>query len=63
MALIWNNYPFFCFQNENGNYMCRYLLVQIDDFSGKTFIIEDNRAELDRTKQDFGHLPTITLTQ
>ncbi|XP_037297997.1 mitochondrial import inner membrane translocase subunit Tim21-like [Manduca sexta] len=50
-------------QNEYGNYMCRYLLVQLDDFSGKTFIIEDNRAELDRSKSDIGQLPTLTLTQ
>ncbi|XP_068621352.1 mitochondrial import inner membrane translocase subunit Tim21 [Battus philenor] len=51
-------------QNEYGNYVCRYLLVQLDDFSGKTFIIEDNRAELDHTKPNFGsQLPTLTLTQ
>ncbi|CAH2104453.1 unnamed protein product [Euphydryas editha] len=51
-------------QNEYGNYQCRYLLVQLDDYSGKTFIIEDNRAELDNTKSDFGSaLPTLTLTQ
>ncbi|XP_047987451.1 mitochondrial import inner membrane translocase subunit Tim21 [Leguminivora glycinivorella] len=49
-------------QNDYGNYQCRYLLVQLDDYSGKTFIIEDNRAELDR--KDFaGQLPTLTLTQ
>lgn len=52
------------FQNEYGNYQCRYLLVQLDDYSGKTFIIEDNRAELDHSKSDFGSaLPTLTLTQ
>ncbi|XP_041970647.1 mitochondrial import inner membrane translocase subunit Tim21 [Aricia agestis] len=51
-------------QNEYGNYQCRYLLVQLDDYSGKTFIIEDNRAELDKSKSDFGsQLPTLTLTQ
>ncbi|CAG4998442.1 unnamed protein product [Parnassius apollo] len=51
-------------QNEYGNYMCRYLLVQLDDYSGKTFIIEDNRAELDHTKPEFGgHLPALTQTQ
>ncbi|XP_072936501.1 mitochondrial import inner membrane translocase subunit Tim21 [Epargyreus clarus] len=50
-------------QNEYGNYLCRYLLVQLDDYSGKTFIIEDNRAELD-TKSGFGsQLPTLSLTQ
>ncbi|XP_026757169.2 mitochondrial import inner membrane translocase subunit Tim21 [Galleria mellonella] len=49
-------------QNEYGNYMCRYLLVQLDDFSGKTFIIEDNRAELDKSKSDIG-FPTLNLTQ
>lgn len=52
------------FQNEYGNYQCRYLLVQLDDYTGKTFIIEDNRAELDNTKPEFGsQLPTLTLTQ
>ncbi|XP_014369794.2 mitochondrial import inner membrane translocase subunit Tim21 [Papilio machaon] len=51
-------------QNEYGNYMCRYLLVQLDDFTGRTFIVEDNRAELDHQKSDFGsQLPTLTLTQ
>ncbi|KAJ0181970.1 hypothetical protein K1T71_002692 [Dendrolimus kikuchii] len=51
-------------QNEYGNYQCRYLLVQLDDFTGKTFIIEDNRAELDNSKPEFGgQLPTLTLTQ
>ncbi|CAG4944274.1 unnamed protein product [Colias eurytheme] len=51
-------------QNEYGNYMCRYLLVQLDDYSGKTFIIEDNRAELDKTPAEFnGQFPTLTLTQ
>ncbi|XP_045521628.1 mitochondrial import inner membrane translocase subunit Tim21 [Pieris brassicae] len=52
-------------QNEYGNYMCRYLLVQLDDYSGKTFIIEDNRAELDQSeKVDYtSQLPTLTLTQ
>ncbi|KAJ8729311.1 hypothetical protein PYW08_000892 [Mythimna loreyi] len=40
-------------QNEYGNYLCRYLLVQLDDYTAKTFIIEDNRAELDK-KQDLG---------
>lgn len=51
-------------QNEYGNYQCRYLLVQVDDFTRKTFIIEDNRAELDNTKPEFGsQLPTLTLTQ
>lgn len=49
-------------QNDYGNYMCRYLLVQLDDHSGKTFIIEDNRAELDNTKPDIA-FPTLTLTQ
>lgn len=51
------------FQNEYGNYMCRYLLVQLDDFSGKTFIIEDNRAELDSQNKFGGALPTLTLNQ
>ncbi|KAL0849360.1 hypothetical protein ABMA28_013670 [Loxostege sticticalis] len=50
-------------QNEYGNYMCRYLLVQLDDFSGKTFIIEDNRAELDSQNKFGGALPTLTLNQ
>ncbi|XP_038223104.1 mitochondrial import inner membrane translocase subunit Tim21 [Zerene cesonia] len=51
-------------QNEYGNYMCRYLLVQLDDYSGKTFIIEDNRAELDKSSAEFnGQFPTLTLTQ
>ncbi|XP_022122235.2 mitochondrial import inner membrane translocase subunit Tim21 [Pieris rapae] len=52
-------------QNEYGNYLCRYLLVQLDDYSGKTFIIEDNRAELDQSeKADYtSQLPTLTLTQ
>ncbi|XP_050670225.1 mitochondrial import inner membrane translocase subunit Tim21 [Leptidea sinapis] len=51
-------------QNENGKYMCRYLLVVLDDYSGKTFIIEDNRAELDATPEQFERqLPTLTLTQ
>ncbi|XP_059060369.1 mitochondrial import inner membrane translocase subunit Tim21 [Achroia grisella] len=49
-------------QNDYGNYMCRYLLVQLDDFSGKTFIIEDNRADLDKTKPEIG-FPTLNLTQ
>ncbi|KAM3964593.1 mitochondrial import inner membrane translocase subunit Tim21 [Aphomia sociella] len=49
-------------QNDYGNYMCRYLLVQLDDFTGKTFIIEDNRAELDKTKSHIG-FPALTLTQ
>ncbi|KAI5632169.1 TIM21 domain-containing protein [Phthorimaea operculella] len=51
-------------QNEYGNYMCRYLLVQLDDYSGRTFIIEDNRAELDHsTKGGLGaQLPTLQLT-
>ncbi|KAJ2953743.1 hypothetical protein O0L34_g1369 [Tuta absoluta] len=51
-------------QNEYGNYMCRYLLVQLDDYSGRTFIIEDNRAELDHSaKAGFGsQLPTLQLT-
>lgn len=51
------------FQNDYGNYLCRYLLVQLDDFSGKTFIIEDNRAELDRSSSLGGPLPTLALTQ
>ncbi|XP_046961203.1 mitochondrial import inner membrane translocase subunit Tim21 [Vanessa cardui] len=51
-------------QNEYGNYLCRYLLVQLDDYSGKTFVIEDNRAELDQVKSEFGSvLPTLNLTQ
>lgn len=50
-------------QNEYGNYECRYLLVQLDDYSGKTFIIEDNRAALDHAKAEFGSLPTLSLTQ
>ncbi|XP_069354170.1 mitochondrial import inner membrane translocase subunit Tim21 [Maniola hyperantus] len=52
-------------QNEYGNYECRYLLVQLDDYSGKTFIIEDNRAFLDHAKSEVGsqQLPTLTLTQ
>ncbi|XP_013201234.2 mitochondrial import inner membrane translocase subunit Tim21 [Amyelois transitella] len=50
-------------QNDYGNYMCRYLLVQLDDYSGKTFIIEDNRAELDHVKPDASGFPTLTLTQ
>ncbi|XP_050361490.1 mitochondrial import inner membrane translocase subunit Tim21 [Nymphalis io] len=51
-------------QNEYGNYLCRYLLVQLDDYSGKTFVIEDNRAELDHSKSEFGSvLPTLNLTQ
>lgn len=50
-------------QNEYGNYLCRYLLVQLDDYSGKTFIIEDNRAELDKKGNEFGQLPTLQLTQ
>ncbi|CAK1550057.1 unnamed protein product [Leptosia nina] len=51
-------------QNDYGNYMCRYLLVQLDDYSGKTFIIEDNRTDLDQTKAEFGgQLPSLTLTQ
>ncbi|CAG9566739.1 unnamed protein product [Danaus chrysippus] len=51
-------------QNEYGNYQCRYLLVQLNDYSGKTFIIEDNRATLDQNKSDFSNqLPTLTLTQ
>lgn len=50
-------------QNEYGNYMCRYLLVQLDDYSGKTFIIEDNRAELDKKGHDYAQLPTLQLTQ
>ncbi|KAG7311369.1 hypothetical protein JYU34_002408 [Plutella xylostella] len=48
-------------QNDYGNYLCRYLLVQLDDFSGKTFIIEDNRAELDK-KIDV-QMPILSLTQ
>ncbi|XP_075992475.1 mitochondrial import inner membrane translocase subunit Tim21 [Anticarsia gemmatalis] len=51
-------------QNEYGNYLCRYLLVQLDDFSGKTFIVEDNRAELDKKVQgqDFGQFPALQLS-
>lgn len=51
-------------QNDYGKYMCRYLLVQLDDYTGQTFIIEDNRAELDyTTKSDrAGHLPVLTLS-
>ncbi|CAG9784291.1 unnamed protein product [Diatraea saccharalis] len=50
-------------QNDYGNYMCRYLLVQLDDYSGKTFIIEDNRAELDNQNKFGGALPALTLHQ
>ncbi|KAL4712890.1 hypothetical protein ACJJTC_011960 [Scirpophaga incertulas] len=50
-------------QNDYGNYVCRYLLVQLDDYSGKTFIIEDNRAELDNQSKFGGSLPTLTLSQ
>ncbi|CAH0404925.1 unnamed protein product [Chilo suppressalis] len=50
-------------QNDYGNYMCRYLLVQLDDYSGKTFIIEDNRAELDHQNKFGGALPALTLNQ
>ncbi|XP_026325674.1 mitochondrial import inner membrane translocase subunit Tim21 [Hyposmocoma kahamanoa] len=51
-------------KNDYGTYMCRYLLVQLDDYTGQTFIIEDNRAELDyTTKSDRGgHLPMLTLS-
>ncbi|CAH0700478.1 unnamed protein product [Spodoptera exigua] len=50
-------------QNEYGNYLCRYLLVQLDDYSAKTFIIEDNRAELDK-KTDFSSaLSALTINQ
>lgn len=52
------------FQNDYGTYLCRYLLVQLDDYTGKTYIIEDNRAELDYTTKSerAGHLPTLTLS-
>ncbi|CAB3230833.1 unnamed protein product [Arctia plantaginis] len=49
-------------KNEYDNYQCRYLLVQLDDYSGKTIIIEDNRAELDKKGTDFGQMPTLQLT-
>uniref|UniRef100_A0A2A4JLB5 Mitochondrial import inner membrane translocase subunit Tim21 n=1 Tax=Heliothis virescens TaxID=7102 RepID=A0A2A4JLB5_HELVI len=49
-------------QNEYGNYLCRYLLVQLDDYTGKTFIIEDNRADLDK-KTDIGTFSTLALNQ
>ncbi|KOB71045.1 putative mitochondrial import inner membrane translocase subunit tim21 [Operophtera brumata] len=49
-------------QNEYGNYICRYLLVQLDDYTGKTFIIEDNRAELDAKTGAGSPFPTLTLT-
>lgn len=52
----------FLFQNVYGNYECRYILVQLDDYSGRTFIIEDNRAELDQ-KGSSNILPTLTLSQ
>lgn len=49
-------------KNDYGNYECRYLIVQLDDYSGRTFIIEDNRATLDK-KGDFMNLPVLTLTE
>lgn len=50
----------YLFQNEYGNFLCRYLLVQLDDHSGKTFVIEDNRAELD-PKPGFGGQLALTI--
>ncbi|KAF9804088.1 hypothetical protein SFRURICE_020516 [Spodoptera frugiperda] len=50
-------------QNEYGNYLCRYLLVQLDDYSAKTFIIEDNRAELDKKTGFSNSLSALTINQ
>lgn len=49
-------------QNEYNNYICRYLLVQLDDYTGKTFIIEDNRAALDAKTGAGSPFPSLTLT-
>ncbi|GBP38615.1 Mitochondrial import inner membrane translocase subunit Tim21 [Eumeta japonica] len=48
-------------QNAYGNYECRYLIVQLDDYSGRTFVIEDNRNELDQIK-DANKLPSLNLS-
>ncbi|XP_049870390.1 mitochondrial import inner membrane translocase subunit Tim21 [Pectinophora gossypiella] len=51
-------------QNDYGNYLFRYLLVQLDDYTGRTFIIEDNRAELDNPNKSVlsTELPTLSLS-